>query len=1183
MVSPYLPLASDRRATRRVRSKTRINLEERHVFRHHALAIIVALICAAGLQAAELAPGLESALRQAPATEPFSVIVKLCNPRNIQALDWELHARRAPLAERHRVIIEALHANAAETQGPVLDRLDQMQREGRIEGYTAYWIENLIVVLGASEAILDLADDPAVESVGPNFSVELIEPVPRGPRRDHRESLDSHTTTRGQRAIGATRVNSELGITGAGTLIAGVDTGVEGTHPALSSRWRGNTAPIAQCWLDLIGSRPNPVDFNSHGTHTMGTMCGRAISGNDTNTVGSAPDALWIATNPIDQGVSGGFTQDIFDAFQWLTDPDGNPNTMEDVPDVIQNSWGVTQWHVGMRCYSNWNTVITNCEAAGPVVIWSAGNEASSGLRSPATYELNPYQIFAVGAVDATNDTIPPYPIADFSSLGPAFCEPDPTAFKPEITAPGVDVYSSVPGGGYAQWGWSGTSMSGPHVSGTVALMRQACPDCDYITIKEALRSTAIDAGYPPAGDDNSFGAGFLDAYEAVLAVANLGRVDGYVTATDQTPLAGVRVEALTTTLATRSDSSGYYNLSCQQGVYSIRYSKFGYQTVTVPGVETFEGDTTRVNVEMAVAPAGVLAGTVTLQSGIGVQNAHVVIRGTPLDTLITDGAGRFVVNLPATSYDVHVRFTINLVPPVLVEADTTLTIQAGDTTFANIIVFVTMVEPTNADAYGYRAYDRYDRDLPSPSEWIELDPLFGNPGEEFFFSHGDSAVYFPAPFPLAFYGQTWDTLTVNCNGWMLPGEHHISGRINTRIPWVANDPPGIIAPFWSNLRESSAFGGQSFHWYDREHGRWIFEFINQRFEAPPTPLLNWQVHILDPAFYPTPTGDNEIVFIYGRLDQTTVCTIGIENPEETTGVQVLFNGTLNENSWPIENGAAIRFTTGRPTQVGSVMVSAFLRPFPANASDGILYAGGRAIHAEESGVLFEDDSVAAGLVSMMYRLNGYELWRTDGIPLQPGGLILDDILAYRLDPPRDLFASQYDGAVTLQWRRPLSTESPPPYTMHYTVYRNGEAVSDLLADTVFTDDAQPHGTTATYTVMAHYRYGTSDFSDPLAIEIDLAADDVVATLPTQFQLYPNYPNPFNPSTTIRFDAPEPADVRIEIFDVTGRLVRTLHSGVLSAGRHSLVWNADNAGAGLYLCRVSSPRYAATQKMILLK
>ncbi|MDD5089187.1 MAG: hypothetical protein PHI18_10390, partial [bacterium] len=82
---------------------------------------------------------MESVLRQAPSTEPFSVIVKLYNPRDIRLLDEELHARRASLAERHRLVIEALQANAAETQGPVLDRLDALRQEGLVEGYTAYW------------------------------------------------------------------------------------------------------------------------------------------------------------------------------------------------------------------------------------------------------------------------------------------------------------------------------------------------------------------------------------------------------------------------------------------------------------------------------------------------------------------------------------------------------------------------------------------------------------------------------------------------------------------------------------------------------------------------------------------------------------------------------------------------------------------------------------------------------------------------------------------------------------------------------------------------------------------------------------------------------------------------------------------------------------------------------------
>jgi bacillopeptidase F len=167
-------------------------------------------------------------------------------------------------------------------------------------------------------------------------------------------------------------------------------------------------------------------------------------------------------------------------------------------------------------------------EAAGLVVTWAAGNEGPGPgtLRSPAIYSINAYQIFSIGAVNATNYPAP-YPIASFSSRGPTPCTPySPDNIKPEICAPGVDVYSSYNSGGYTNM--SGTSMAGPHIAGIVALMREACPDCDYITIKQALMSTAID--YGSAGQDNTYGWGFVDGYNAVLAVmGNRGRVQGII------------------------------------------------------------------------------------------------------------------------------------------------------------------------------------------------------------------------------------------------------------------------------------------------------------------------------------------------------------------------------------------------------------------------------------------------------------------------------------------------------------------------------------------------------------------------------------------------------------------------------------------------------------------------------
>ena len=242
---------------------------------------------------------------------------------------------------------------------------------------------------------------------------------------------------------------------------------------------------------------PNDDPSGGHGTHTMGTMCGNSTVSDDT--IGVAPGANWIAANGINQSATvTGFVNDVLAAFQWMADPDSNEATIDDVPDVVQNSWGVNGDFPGFAdCFDDWNNAIINCEAAGVVVVFSAGNEGPNAetIRSPATYEIDSVTVFAVGAVNADSDTIPPYDIAEFSSRGPSSCSPG-IAIKPEVCAPGVEVYSSIPGlvsqpNRYTRL--NGTSMAGPHVSGIVALMREANPNAEVREIKSVLMRTAMD------------------------------------------------------------------------------------------------------------------------------------------------------------------------------------------------------------------------------------------------------------------------------------------------------------------------------------------------------------------------------------------------------------------------------------------------------------------------------------------------------------------------------------------------------------------------------------------------------------------------------------------------------------------------------------------------------------------
>ena len=100
--------------------------------------------------------------------------------------------------------------------------------------------------------------------------------------------------------------------------------------------------------------------------------------------------------------------------------------------------------------------------------------------------------------------------------------------------------------------------------------------------------------------------------------------------------------------------------------------------------------------------------------------------------------------------------------------------------------------------------------------------------------------------------------------------------------------------------------------------------------------------------------------------------------------------------------------------------------------------------------------------------------------------------------------------------------------------------------------------------------------------------DDPLATLPDGFALLQNYPNPFNPTTTIGFSLPVAGEATLEVLNVLGQRVRTIHSGQLAAGYHEFEWDSrtesgTNAATGVYFYRLTADGYTETRKMMLLK
>jgi hypothetical protein len=92
-----------------------------------------------------------------------------------------------------------------------------------------------------------------------------------------------------------------------------------------------------------------------------------------------------------------------------------------------------------------------------------------------------------------------------------------------------------------------------------------------------------------------------------------------------------------------------------------------------------------------------------------------------------------------------------------------------------------------------------------------------------------------------------------------------------------------------------------------------------------------------------------------------------------------------------------------------------------------------------------------------------------------------------------------------------------------------------------------------------------------------------VAEIPDAFRLGNPYPNPFNPTTSITYDVASECKLELSIFDVQGRLIEELVSGVVHAGYYEIQWNANGQASGMYFLRMVTPKSAMTQKLILMK
>jgi subtilisin family serine protease len=1027
--------------------------------------ILLAVLAGTAAQAGELAPVLQAQIDGMEDHEVLKVLVVMRDQANVASLNLDLHDRQAPLAVRHNTVVTSLRDVAAVSQKDLLGDLRYREADkaaGGVRGFTPHWIVNSIVLVAEVGVIREIAAREDVAVVEADLEVELIEPVMTKFAAD--KGLDSPQEggflAPGVEMVNAPRVWRELGFDGTGTIVANLDSGVDGSHDLLLSRWRGSYAPASECWRDLadVGSPDFPADPHGHGTHTMGTITGASVN----DTTGVAPGALWISSNAVYAGSSTDyFDNAIIAAFEFFADPDGDPTTSDEVPDVVQNSWGTVPNPVlgYTPCDSRWWDAIDNCEAAGVVVTWSAGNEGpgKGTLRSPGDRASSPTNCFSIGSVGYDI----PYVVSSFSSRGPSACGGE-YSLKPEVVAPGEDILSTLPGNNYGYM--SGTSMAGPHVAGIVALMRQANPDMDVIDIKQILMDTAIDVGSP--GQDNASGHGMVDAYEAVFAaMTEKGEIRGVVTdSATGSPLPGVEVRRAGYPTAQITDAAGFYSLAARSGPVEVEFSKFSY-TPQTHALNLAAGETMELDVPLVQRPVGTLSGVVYGPTGQPVKGATVRIVGVDLDPVITEHYGNYAFELP-------------------VYEDASYEIVASAPDLAYVVEYVGLPESRVLDIHlpSVQA-EGFENGALTAFSWVTggVAPMYVDASEAqegvFSVRSGNIGDLESSEISLDYYvagdGEISFYLKTECEDTYDGLYFYVDGLAMGR--WTGERD-------WTRVSIPVSAGQHNFKWtYSKDYA------VSVKRDAA------WIDRIEFPGTGQAPAP--QLV-----ADQTNVVMTFHAAEADSTDLNL-----MNTGNYPLE------FSTR-------------VADFPVNGS----YAA--------------DDLVG----------------------MTPTELVNKGILA----------AADKSGGPT--W----VSVSPAAGTIYPGV---GKDLNIRFDATAMTD--------GTYYAMLDIFSNDPDtpaHSVPLIMTLASVSGVQDPVLPGRVELAGAVPNPFNPMTHITYSMPMAGEVTLRIYDVSGRLIRDLASGLRSAGRHQEKWDGTNqqgrdVASGIYFARLTVEGQMQMKSMLLLR